>query len=90
MAQVNTVTFVLILLAISLVFLSGLFWCFCCGTCVGRSLLRQTPFSKWTRDNRGYNRWDHYGPLDVADEEEQWTLDDWEEHLVDDDDDDRF
>ncbi|CAO3588874.1 unnamed protein product [Absidia cylindrospora] len=43
------------------------------------------PLLKWTRDNRGYSRWDHYGPPDVADEEEQWTLDDWEEHLDDDD-----
>ncbi|KAI8328185.1 hypothetical protein BC941DRAFT_477104 [Chlamydoabsidia padenii] len=68
MAEVDSVTFVLILFVISLVFLSGLFWCFCCGTCVGRSLLGQTPFRHWVRDNRGHQPWEQ-------DEEEFWPLD---------------
>ncbi|KAI8089244.1 uncharacterized protein BX664DRAFT_349640 [Halteromyces radiatus] len=76
MAKVSNIELGLIIFSISMIFVSGLLWCFCCGTCVGRSLLRQTPLSRWTRDNRGNTRWQDHIPLDST-SEEQWHI--WNE-----------
>ncbi|ORX51662.1 hypothetical protein DM01DRAFT_1408611, partial [Hesseltinella vesiculosa] len=77
MAEVSLAALILIIAAISLVFISGLCWCFCCGTCVGQRLLRQTVLHRWTRDTRPTSM----VPIECYDdnEDDQWLLTSWNE-----------
>ncbi|KAI7879899.1 hypothetical protein K492DRAFT_207945 [Lichtheimia hyalospora FSU 10163] len=45
-------------------FLTGLCWCFCCGTCVGQNLLRHSGFGRYLpRSNRNERRdWKYHAP----------------------------
>ncbi|KAL4212444.1 hypothetical protein AB4K20DRAFT_1892251 [Rhizopus microsporus] len=61
----------LILFSVVLIFLSGLCWCFCCGTCIGRSMLRNTGLVKFTRDDEEDRYWYSHVPLQTIDEEEE-------------------
>ncbi|KAG2235998.1 hypothetical protein INT48_004328 [Thamnidium elegans] len=58
----------------ALIFLSGLCWCFCCGTCVGRSMLRGTGLVKFSRDGTDNRQWQQ---VPQQDEEDSWDLQDW-------------
>ncbi|KAI8875316.1 hypothetical protein K501DRAFT_202878 [Backusella circina FSU 941] len=73
--EVSTFQLWLMFIGISTLFLSGLCWCFCCGTCVGRSLLRNTGLVSFARDgNSRRHELDHR-----PDEEELWHLETWQE-----------
>ncbi|CAO3644952.1 unnamed protein product [Mucor fragilis] len=80
MAELNVIQAWLILSAILLVFLSGICWCFCCGTCVGRSMLRNTGLLKFTRDGVDNRQWRHLPQNDYGQEEELRYLNTWSEH----------
>ncbi|KAI8356158.1 hypothetical protein BD560DRAFT_437935 [Blakeslea trispora] len=70
MAELDLVQAWIIILAMALIFLSGLCWCFCCGTCVGRSLLRNTGLIRFTREaNHNNRRWQH-----LSTREDSWQL----------------
>ncbi|KAI8068727.1 hypothetical protein BC940DRAFT_332765 [Gongronella butleri] len=78
MPEISTVQLGIIVSMISLVFVTGLLWCFCCGTCVGRSLLRHTPLHAYTRDASSRPQ----GPMDMDEEhadDQHWLLMSWSE-----------
>ncbi|CAO0794202.1 unnamed protein product [Mucor circinelloides] len=80
MTELSVMQAWLMLSAILLVFLSGLCWCFCCGTCVGRSMLRNTGLLRFTRDAADNRQWTHLPQNDYDQEEELRFLNTWSEH----------
>ncbi|KAL9560130.1 hypothetical protein MBANPS3_000094 [Mucor bainieri] len=79
MAELSVMQAWLMLSAILLVFLSGLCWCFCCGTCVGRSMLRNTGLLRFARDGADNRQWRHLPQNDYGQEEELRYLHTWSE-----------
>ncbi|KAL1928950.1 hypothetical protein VTP01DRAFT_2009 [Rhizomucor pusillus] len=74
----------LFVVGMATLFLAGLAWCFCCGTCIGQSLLRETCLSKFLPTKyRKRNHWrDHAPPADIAallddqdDDDDKYDLD---------------
>ncbi|KAI8977637.1 hypothetical protein BDF20DRAFT_578908 [Mycotypha africana] len=78
MAEVTVVQLWLFIVLIASIFLSGLCWCFCCGTCVGRSLLRNTGFFRFARDGADNSQSHHLSRI-APRHEELWPLNTWEE-----------
>ncbi|KAI9323527.1 hypothetical protein BX666DRAFT_1887804 [Dichotomocladium elegans] len=55
----------LIIVFMASMFLAGLCWCFCCGTCVGQNLLRHAGFSRYLprdRRNDDQRHWKYHVP----------------------------
>ncbi|CAO3633243.1 unnamed protein product [Cunninghamella blakesleeana] len=75
MTELSTFELVAIVFSLSLIFFSGLCWCFCCGTCVGRSLLRHYGFM--SNNNKQRENQD-YIPLHT---QEQWEEDIYNEEV---------
>ncbi|OBZ82437.1 hypothetical protein A0J61_09513 [Choanephora cucurbitarum] len=70
MTELSLIQAWIIILTMALIFLSGLCWCFCCGTCVGRSLLRNTGLMRFTRGaNTQWQRLPH-----KPEDENSWQL----------------
>ncbi|KAI8583024.1 hypothetical protein K450DRAFT_225958 [Umbelopsis ramanniana AG] len=79
MAEVSILQLALIIGLMSALMLSGICWCFCCGTCVGRDMLRMIGASRFIPpSHRDYRHQGYHMPPDDEYDEYQGSGQQWE------------